>query len=72
MPIAAGLAGGVAGSLGAARFLASSELLFAVEPNDPGVLVAIVAVLGSSAVVACLAPARRAASVDPLVVLKEE
>jgi ABC-type lipoprotein release transport system permease subunit len=58
--------------LATAKTLASSALLFAVEPDDPGVLVAIVAVLGSSAVVACLLPARRAASVDPLVVLKEE
>ena len=32
----------------------------------------IVFVLGASAVFACLVPARRAASVDPLVVLKEE
>jgi putative ABC transport system permease protein len=71
-PIVAGLAAGAAGSLAAAKTLASSALLFAVEPGDPGVLVAIVALLGSTAVVACLLPARRAASVDPLVVLKEE
>lgn len=51
---------------------ANTALLFAVEPNDPIVLVAIVSVLASSAVGACLVPARRAASVDPLVVLKEE
>jgi putative ABC transport system permease protein len=72
LPIAAGLAAGVVGSLAAARLLASSTLLFRVEPDDPAVLGAIVAILGSSAIAACLVPARRAAAVDPLVVLKEE
>jgi putative ABC transport system permease protein len=72
VPIAAGLGCGVVGALAAARLLASSELLFAVRSDDPGVLAAIVAVLATSAVAACLVPARRAASVDPLVILKEE
>jgi ABC-type lipoprotein release transport system permease subunit len=47
-------------------------LLYEVTPHDPAVLAVIVFLLGASAVVACLIPARRAASVDPLVVLKEE
>jgi putative ABC transport system permease protein len=72
LPIAAGLAAGIAGSLAASTVLASSSLLFRVEPDDPAVLGAIVAILGSSAIAACLVPARHAAAVDPLVVLKEE
>jgi ABC-type lipoprotein release transport system permease subunit len=43
-----------------------------VTPDDPAVLGAIVVLLGASAAAACLVPARRAASVDPLVVLREE
>ncbi|MBA2259257.1 MAG: FtsX-like permease family protein [Acidobacteria bacterium] len=69
-PIAAGLVVGIAGSIVASRLLGT--LLYEVKPHDPVVLGAIVAVLGTSAFAACLVPARRAASVDPLVVLKEE
>jgi ABC-type antimicrobial peptide transport system permease subunit len=69
-PIAAGMAIGIVGSLGASRLL--STLLYHVSPGDPLVLGAIVVLLGSSAIAACLGPACRAASVDPLVVLKEE
>jgi putative ABC transport system permease protein len=47
-------------------------LLYEVTPHDPAVLGSIVAILGTTALVACLVPALRAASVDPLVVLKEE
>jgi ABC-type antimicrobial peptide transport system permease subunit len=70
LPIAAGLALGSAGALFASRMLAS--LLFEVTPHDPLVLATIVAILGASAVAASFVPARRAATVDPLVVLKEE
>jgi putative ABC transport system permease protein len=69
-PIGAGIAAGVSASLAASRLLGA--LLYGVTPYDPVVLGAIVAILGGSAVAACLVPARRAASVDPLVVLKEE
>jgi len=69
-PIAAGLVVGIAGAIVASRLLGT--LLYEVKPHDPVVLGAIVAVLGTSAFAACLVPARRAASVDPLVVLKEE
>jgi putative ABC transport system permease protein len=70
LPIGAGLAVGMAGSVAASRLLAT--LLYRVEPGDPAVLGAIVVLLGASAIAACLVPARRAASVDPLVVLREE
>ncbi len=70
VPIGAGIVAGVAGSLAASRLL--TALLYRVEPGDPVVLGAIVMLLGASAVAACLIPARRAASVDPLVVLRDE
>ena len=70
LPITAGMALGVLGALIASRLLTS--LLYEVKPGDPLVLSGIVALLGASAAIACFVPARRAASVDPLVVLKEE
>ena len=70
LPITAGMALGVLGALTASRLLTS--LLYEVNPGDPLVLGGIVALLGASAAIACFVPARRAASVDPLVVLKEE
>jgi putative ABC transport system permease protein len=70
VPIGAGLVAGVAGALGSSRLLAS--FLFNVEPTDPAVLSAAAALLGASGVCAALVPARRAAAVDPIVVLKEE
>ncbi len=69
-PIAVGIGAGVLGAHLASRLLTS--MLFQVTPDDPAVLGAIVALLTASGVVASLVPARRAASVDPLVVLKEE
>jgi putative ABC transport system permease protein len=69
-PIAAGILVGVTASVMVSRLLGT--LLYEVTPHDPAVLAVIVFLLGASAVVACLIPARRAASVDPLVVLKEE
>jgi ABC-type lipoprotein release transport system permease subunit len=53
-----------------ARILAT--LLYGVSPSDPSVIAGIVAVLGTTAMVASWIPARRAASVDPLVALRDE
>ena len=69
-PIGIGLSFGFGGALLASRLLES--LLYEVKPSDPLVLATIVALLGASAVIASLIPARRAAIVDPLVVLKDE
>lgn len=65
-----GLAVGIPASLGATRLLRSQ--LFGVTPGDPLAYVAVTGVLGFVAFIACYVPARRAASVDPLVALREE
>jgi putative ABC transport system permease protein len=69
-PIVAGLIVGVGGAILASGLL--STLLYAVTPSDPVVLAGIVSILGVTATGACWLPARRAASVDPLVALRED
>jgi putative ABC transport system permease protein len=70
VPVAWGMVLGVAGAMASSRFLES--FLFEVTPYDPAVLGAVALLLATSAFVASLVPARRAAAVDPIVVLKEE
>jgi putative ABC transport system permease protein len=60
-------------------FLAGSGLvriaraaLFQVSPNDPVVILAVGAVLGGTALVACLVPARNATRVDPMIALRTD
>ncbi len=65
----AGLVAGIAGALGLTRLLGS--LLFGVSPRDPLTLVASALVLLAVALLACYIPARRAATLDPLVALRE-
>jgi putative ABC transport system permease protein len=65
-----GAAFGVGGALAVTRTLTS--LLYGVTPLDPLTFVAVGAVLGAVALVACVAPAMRAARVDPLVALRYE
>ena len=65
-----GLAIGVGVSLAATRLLRSQ--LFGVQPADPLSYVGVAMVLSLVAFAACYIPARRAASVDPLVALRQE
>jgi putative ABC transport system permease protein len=63
-----GLAIGCAGALVLAQVL--STMLFGVQPTDGVTFVAVGMVLMAVAALACIVPARRAASVDPLVALR--
>jgi predicted permease len=67
---AIGIAAGAAASLGLTRYLAT--MLYTVKPTDPAVFAAVAAILALSAAAGCWFPARRATSVDPAVVLREE
>jgi predicted permease len=63
-----GLAFGVAGALVLTRML--TTLLFGIQPTDSLTFVAVSMVLIAVAAIACVVPARRAASVDPIVALR--
>jgi ABC-type lipoprotein release transport system permease subunit len=68
--VVAGAVLGVPCAYAIARVLRGS--LFGLEPLDPATSVAALGALLSIAVVAAWLPARRAATVDPLVALREE
>jgi ABC-type antimicrobial peptide transport system permease subunit len=68
--VAAGIAIGLAASLGLTRLLSSQ--LWGVSANDPWTLAAVTAVLAATTLTACWLPARRAAKVDPMLALREE
>jgi putative ABC transport system permease protein len=65
---AAGLAAGILGSIGLSRFIAA--MLYRVTPHDATTYLAAPVVLLCVAAIACLAPAVRAARVDPIRLLK--
>ena len=47
-------------------------VLFDVEPRDPMIFGGVVAVLTIAGLLACLIPARRATTVDPLLALRAD
>ncbi len=65
-----GIAIGIAGALAVSRVL--SNLLYGISPTDPTTFVAVSLFLLAVALFACYIPARRAASVDPLIALRYE
>jgi putative ABC transport system permease protein len=69
-PASIGLAVGVCVSLTAASTM--TGLLFGIGPLDPAVIVAVPVVLAAGCVLACVIPARRILSVDPVIALRAE
>jgi predicted permease len=68
--VAIGIAIGLSGALALTRMIESE--LFGVRPTDPVTLAAVIVILISTALVASLIPAWRAAAVDPLVALSAD
>jgi putative ABC transport system permease protein len=68
--IAGGVTAGLAAAIVLSRVLRS--FLFEVEPADPVTLIAAGLLFVGVALLACWAPARRAAKVDPLEALRYE
>jgi putative ABC transport system permease protein len=70
MGVFTGIAGGLVAAYAATRMIAS--LLYGVESHDVPTFVTATLMLGVVAFIACVAPALRAAFVDPVVALRAE
>ena len=68
--LAVGLAIGVPAALGLGRYVASQ--LYGIEPQDPAIAVATVALLSLVSAAAGLIPAHRASRIDPILALRTE
>jgi len=69
-PAILGLVLGAAGALSLTRFLTAQ--LYEITPTDPTTLIGVSLILAAVALLACWVPARRAATVDPLIALRYE
>jgi putative ABC transport system permease protein len=65
-----GVAVGIAGAIALTRLL--NTLLFGVKPADWSTFVSVAALLLIAAIGACVIPARRAMTIDPMVALRHE
>jgi predicted permease len=70
LPVAAGAVAGIALAFVSARLV--SSLLFEVSPYDPMLAAGAVSILLAVGTVACLLPARHAASIEPMQALRSE
>jgi hypothetical protein len=69
-PVIFGLAAGMAGTFYATRLI--TRFLFQTDPGDPATMATVVVVVGAAACLAAWLPARRAASIDPVVALRTD
>jgi putative ABC transport system permease protein len=69
-PAMAGIALGAAGAWWLSRYL--TTLLFGIRPFDLSTYLAVAALLGATALLACYIPGRRAMRIDPAVALRVE
>jgi predicted permease len=69
-PVIYGLAAGLAGTYYATQLIA--RFLFETDPGDPVTIGAVVALVGAAACLAAWLPARRAASIDPVIALRAD
>jgi predicted permease len=69
LPVAVGIAAGLAAAVAAARLLTAR--LYEISPIDPVVYVSVTGLLLLTAIAASAVPARRAATVDPVIALRE-
>jgi predicted permease len=69
-PVSIGIAVGIAGALFLTRLM--KTLLYETQPNDPWIFAGVTLLLITVATAAAAGPARRAATVDPLVALRNE
>ena len=70
IPVAFGLAGGIAGAAAGARLM--QTFLFGIGPFDPLTFVGVAAVVTAVAAAACYLPARRTLGLDPMAALRYE
>jgi predicted permease len=68
--VVVGLALGVVGALAAGRVL--NAYLYETAPRDPLIFAGVAVVFILAGIIACLIPARRATTVDPLIALRAE
>jgi putative ABC transport system permease protein len=68
--VAAGVAAGLCASLLTNRLIA--DQLWNVSPHDVLTIAATIAIVGVVAIAACLVPARRAMSVEPMIALRRD
>jgi ABC-type antimicrobial peptide transport system permease subunit len=69
-PVLIGLALGLVAIFGTGRFLTAQ--LYQISPHNPILLALTAAGLAIAALLACLVPARRATSIDPIQALRAE